>query len=66
MTITQTITGIIAQLEAMNVSDDLAELWQATFDAAENFAVALDHDDEPTTLPRSFYAHEGTWGEFRA
>lgn len=65
MKTTQTITGIIAQLEAMNVPDDLHELWQATFDAAENLAVALDHDDEPTAQC-SFFMHEATYGEFRA
>lgn len=65
MTTNQKIHSIIAQLEAMNVSDDLAELWQAIFDAAEDFAVALDHDDEPAPrLP--LFMHEGTWGEFRA
>jgi hypothetical protein len=64
MTTTQTIHSIIAKLEAMNVSDDLHELWQATFDAAENFAVALDHDDEPRRFPTRTF--EATYGEFRA
>lgn len=65
MTTTQTIHSVIAQLEAMNVSDDLHELWQAMFDAAENFAVALDHDDEPAPrLP--LFMKERTYGEFRA
>lgn len=65
MTNTQTITAMIATLNAMDVSDDLHDKWEAVHAAAEDLLLALEHEDEPA--PRApLFMHEGTYGEFRA
>ena len=49
MTDHQTITAMIATLNAMDVDDDFHELWEKAHDAAEDLLLALEHDDEPDT-----------------
>ena len=45
MTNTTAIKSVIATLDAMDIPDDLHELWQAAFDAAEDLSLALEHDE---------------------